>query len=43
MLRPPPGGRSIKDFKLLFPADWQTFLASRTQFTRFWDKMTGMR
>jgi iron(III) transport system substrate-binding protein len=40
---PPPGGRSVTEFKLLFPTDWQTFLASRTQFTRFWDKMTGMR
>jgi iron(III) transport system substrate-binding protein len=40
---PPPGGRSVSEFKLLFPADWQTFLASRKDFTRFWDKMTGMR
>lgn len=40
---PPEGGRNVSEFKLLFPADWQTFLASRTQFSRFWDKMTGMR
>lgn len=40
---PPPGGRNANDFKLLFPADWTKFLASRTKFTRFWDKMTGIR
>lgn len=40
---PPPGGRKATDFKLLFPADWHAFLSSRTQFVRFWDKMTGMR
>jgi len=40
---PPPGGVQASQLKLLFPADWQTFLASRTQFARFWDKMTGLR
>jgi iron(III) transport system substrate-binding protein len=40
---PPPGGVCIGDLKLLFPTDWDAFLASRTQFTRFWDKMMGMR
>ncbi|MBV9785319.1 MAG: extracellular solute-binding protein [Acidisphaera sp.] len=40
---PPPGGVKVDKLKLLFPADWNAFLASRTQFARFWDKMTGMR
>jgi iron(III) transport system substrate-binding protein len=40
---PPPGGVNIGELKLLFPSDWGAFLASRTQFTRFWDKMMGMR
>ena len=40
---PPPGGVDISELKLLFPSDWGAFLASRTQFSRFWDKMMGMR
>ncbi len=40
---PPPGGVGVEKLKLLFPADWTAFLASRTQFTRYWDKATGMR
>ena len=40
---PPPGGVGLDGLKLLYPADWDAFLTSRTQFVRFWDKMTGMR
>jgi iron(III) transport system substrate-binding protein len=40
---PPPGGVNLNGLKLLFPSDWDAFLASRPQFARFWDKMTGMR
>ena len=39
----PPGGVPITEIKLLLPADWNTFLASRAQFTREWDRMTGLR
>ena len=39
----PPGGVKLDALKLLYPADWDVFLASRPQFTRFWDKITGMR
>jgi len=40
---PPPGGVQAKELKLLFPADWNAFLATRPQFVRLWDKMTGLR
>ena len=40
---PPPGGRPIDSFKLLFPSDWNDFIASRTAFNRQWDAMTGRR
>jgi iron(III) transport system substrate-binding protein len=40
---PPPGGIGLGELKLLYPADWEVFLASRPQFSRFWDKITGMR
>jgi iron(III) transport system substrate-binding protein len=40
---PPPGGVRLEGLKLLYPADWDAFLASRPQFTRIWDKLTGMR
>lgn len=40
---PPPGGVGTASFKLLFPADWQKFEQSHTQFAREWDKLTGLR
>ena len=40
---PPVGGQPIDSFKLLFPSDWNDFLASRTAFNRQWDAMTGRR
>jgi hypothetical protein len=30
-------------FKLLMPEDWQAFLASRPEFQREWDRITGLR
>jgi iron(III) transport system substrate-binding protein len=39
----PPGGLPITQFKLLMPEDWQAFLASRTEFQREWDRITGLR
>src|SRR6266446_2680106 len=39
----PPGGLPITGFKLLMPEDWQAFLASRPEFQREWDRLTGLR
>jgi iron(III) transport system substrate-binding protein len=40
---PPQGGVAITELKLLFPADWNAFLASRSEFAREWDRITGLR
>lgn len=40
---PPPGGEPVEKLKLLMPTDWETFLKSRTEFAREWDKYTGLR
>jgi iron(III) transport system substrate-binding protein len=40
---PPAGGVGVKDLKLLFPADWGAFITSRPEFTREWDRLTGVR
>lgn len=40
---PPPGGSPIDKVKLLYPSDWQEFLASRPEFTKVWNKVTGAR
>ncbi|MBV9862307.1 MAG: extracellular solute-binding protein [Alphaproteobacteria bacterium] len=40
---PPPGGNALDEIKLLMPADWSAFLASRPEFVREWDRMTGLR
>ena len=42
-VQPPPGGVSVKELKLLFPADWNAFLVSRPEFAREWDRITGLR
>ena len=39
----PAGGVSVGKLKLLFPADWHDFLASRPAFVREWDKLAGVR
>jgi iron(III) transport system substrate-binding protein len=39
----PPGGEPLEKLKLLMPADWETFLKSRTEFAREWDRYTGLR
>jgi iron(III) transport system substrate-binding protein len=40
---PPPGGVAVSQLKLLFPQDWQAFFATRPEFAKVWNKMTGMR
>ncbi|HEX3404660.1 MAG TPA: extracellular solute-binding protein [Acetobacteraceae bacterium] len=40
---PPAGGVKASELKLLFPADWEAFLKTHTQFVREWDKITGLR
>ncbi|HWD59174.1 MAG TPA: extracellular solute-binding protein [Stellaceae bacterium] len=40
---PPPGGEPLDKLKLLMPADWETFLKSRTEFAKEWDRYTGLR
>jgi iron(III) transport system substrate-binding protein len=40
---PPPGGIAIDKIKLLYPKDWQAFLATHDQFVKVWSKVTGVR
>jgi iron(III) transport system substrate-binding protein len=40
---PPPGGVPITQLKLLLPADWNAFFATRPQYQKDWDRMTGLR
>jgi len=40
---PPSGGLPIGQMRLLLPEDWRAFLASRPEFAREWDRLTGMR
>jgi iron(III) transport system substrate-binding protein len=40
---PPPGGEPLEEIKLLIPDDWNKFFASRTEFTKEWDRYTGLR
>jgi iron(III) transport system substrate-binding protein len=41
--KPPPGGEPLEELTLLMPTDWDTFLKSRTEFAKEWDKYTGLR
>jgi hypothetical protein len=40
---PPPGGEPLEEIELLIPDDWNKFLASRTEFTKEWDRYTGLQ
>jgi iron(III) transport system substrate-binding protein len=40
---PPPGGVALDKIKLLYPRDWQAFLATHDQFVKAWAKVTGVR
>lgn len=40
---PPPGGVPMEKIKLLYPNDWQAFLATHDQFVKAWSKITGVR
>lgn len=40
---PPPGGVALDKIKLLYPRDWQAFLATHNQFVKVWAKVTGVR
>jgi iron(III) transport system substrate-binding protein len=40
---PPPGGLAMDKVKLLYPKDWQAFLASHGKFVKAWGKITGTR
>lgn len=42
-VEPPPGGVTVDKLKLLFPADWEHFMATRKEFAREWDRLTGLR
>ena len=39
---PPPGGVPTSAIKVLVPSNWQVFLASRVEFNRTWNDMTGL-
>lgn len=40
---PPPGGVAMDKVKLMYPKDWQAFLATHDQFVKAWAKVTGVR
>ena len=40
---PPPGGVPLDKVKLLYPTDWQAFIATHGRFVQDWDKITGVR
>ncbi len=40
---PPPGGIGMDTVKLMYPRDWQAFLATHDQFVKVWGKVTGVR
>ena len=40
---PPPGGIAMDQVKLLYPRDWQAFLASHDRFVKVWGKVIGAR
>ncbi len=40
---PPPGGVAMDTVKLLYPHDWQAFLATHDQFVKQWAKVIGVR
>jgi len=40
---PPPGGKSTADMKLLYPKDWQAFLATHAEYTKVWGHVSGAR
>ncbi len=40
---PPPGGISMDGVTLLYPTDWQAFLATHNRFVADWGKVTGSR
>jgi iron(III) transport system substrate-binding protein len=40
---PPPGGLPLDKVKLLYPRDWQAYLATHDQFVKTWGKVTGVR
>jgi iron(III) transport system substrate-binding protein len=40
---PPPGGMALDKVKLLYPKDWQAYLATHDQFVKVWAKVTGTR
>ena len=35
-------GKRLRDFKLLFPADWSDYIASQETFTKEWNAMVGL-
>ena len=34
---------ALEKLKLLMPAEWESFLKSRTEFAKEWDRYTGLR
>ncbi len=40
---PPPGAVSLKEMKLLIPADWDAFEKDRPSFAKEWDRIVGAR
>lgn len=40
---PPEGAKPVSEMKLMYPDDWQAFLATHSQFVKDWDHITGVR
>jgi iron(III) transport system substrate-binding protein len=39
---PMPGGKRLRDFKLLFPADWNDYISKQETFTKEWNAILGL-
>jgi iron(III) transport system substrate-binding protein len=39
---PMPSGKRLRDFKLLYPADWNDYLSKQETFTKEWNAILGL-
>ena len=41
-LEPPPGGKPIRELKIMVP-DWNAYIKAHTQYVREWNALSGLR
>ena len=37
-----PGGKRLRDFRLLYPADWNDYIYKQEMFTKEWNAILGL-